>query len=62
MTDTEILDYVESLKVGYGDGWILRKSSNGRGMRLHETIMKDTTSTVRQAIEQHAARSKGVPF
>lgn len=31
MTDTELIDYMESLKVGYGDGWILRKSSNGKG-------------------------------
>ena len=62
MTDTELLDYLESLKVGYGKGWVLRPSTTGRGMRLHETGREDAVSTARQAIEKHYRLKQGVPF
>jgi len=36
-TDTELLDFLESLVEGYGDGVICRSSTSARGFRLHET-------------------------
>jgi len=36
-TDKERLDAMQGLTIGYGKGWILRDSLNGRGLRLHET-------------------------
>lgn len=51
MTDKERLDKLQRLTTGYGLGWLLRKSSTGRGMRLHETTMLDAFSSVRDAID-----------
>lgn len=51
MTDKERLDKLERLTKGFGQGWLLRESSTGRGMRLHETTRLDASSTVRQAID-----------
>ncbi len=49
--DAERLDYLQSITQGYGKGWILRDSSTGRGMRLHETNMEGAQPTVRAAID-----------
>jgi len=56
-SDTELLDFLEKQLTGYGAGVVLRKSTTGRGMRLHETSdlglgykCADPQPTVRQAI------------
>ena len=49
--DTKRLDKLQSLTKGYGKGWVLRDSSNGRGMRLHETSLDNAVSDVRTAID-----------
>ena len=54
--DAERLDALQSMTTGYGIGWVLRLSSNGRGMRLHETNSGTAFATVRAAID--AARRK----
>tara|TARA_R100000781_G_scaffold115008_1_gene88423 strand:- start:4679 stop:5095 length:417 start_codon:yes stop_codon:yes gene_type:complete len=51
--DSERLDKLESLATGYGKGWILRESINGRGMRLHETSQEGAYPTVREAIDNY---------
>lgn len=57
-TDTEILDWLEKQKTGYGDGIVFRMSSIGRGFRLHEIgkhkdiiTENEPQPTVRKAIE-----------
>lgn len=50
MTDTELLDTLQKSSTGYGKGWILRESSRGRGMRLHETSSNNAKPNVREAI------------
>jgi len=54
MTDTELLDYLQSLndKQGFTGRCILRMSASDRGWRLHETRMDGATTNVREAIEQ----------
>jgi len=54
--DQERLDALQYMTKGYGTGWILRQSSTGRGMRLHETTRAGASKDVRAAID--AARSK----
>ena len=49
--DKERLDKLQSLTTGYGTGWILRKSSTDRGMRLHETSSGKANLDVREAID-----------
>ena len=51
--DTKRLDKLQSLSTNYGWGWILRKSTTGRGMRLHETSKKDAKVDVREAIDNY---------
>jgi hypothetical protein len=53
MNDTERLDYLQSLTTGYGNGWILRESFHGRGIRLHETGKEGASPTVRGAIDNY---------
>ena len=50
MSDTDLLDALQSTTKGFGNGWVLRESSNGRGMRLHETEGLEGFPTVREAI------------
>ena len=52
-TDTERLDALQKLTVGYGNGWMLRPSGTGRGMRLHETELEGANSNVREAIDNY---------
>jgi hypothetical protein len=52
-TDTEMLDAIQDLTQGYGSGWLLRESSNGRGMRLHETAEKGGFDDIREAITNY---------
>lgn len=52
-TDKERLDALQGLSTGYGYGWLLRLSTTGRGMRLHETSMPGSTPNVRDAIDQY---------
>lgn len=52
-TDTERLDLLQKLTKGYGNGWILRNSSQGRGLRLHETSLDSAVKNVRQAIDNY---------
>lgn len=68
MNDKELLDWLQKHATGYGHGWICRLSSNGRGMRLHETsnhyapfdepqrVSKDVREAIRLAME---AEEKG---
>ena len=60
MTDTDVLDYLQGLTVGYGKGWILRPSVHGRGMRLHETSQEGATQDVRVAILAHKVENPDV--
>lgn len=50
-TDTDLLNYLQNLtdKIDYTGRVVLRKSSTGRGWRLHETSRLGPKS-VRQAI------------
>jgi hypothetical protein len=51
MDDTQRLDWLEKQAVGYGNGWIVRMSFSGRGMRLHETSRAGAAKTPRDAID-----------
>lgn len=51
-TDTEMLDWLQNNARGYGVGWICRDSVTGRGLRLHETSLKEASDTVREAIKR----------
>lgn len=55
-TDTERLDLLDRLtKEGaYGTGVILRRSTTGRGWRLHQTSREGASPTVREAIDRFA--------
>lgn len=57
LSDTKMLDWLQSQTKGYGLGWICRDSFTGRGMRLHETELPDAKSTVREAIAVAMERS-----
>lgn len=59
-TDTELLDELQSLTHGYGNGWILRSSKSGRGMRLHETSQEEAVPDVREAISNFLDEMPGV--
>ena len=50
-TDTDRLDFLDNLTTGYGNGWILRWSTTGRGIRLHETSQDGVYPTPRDAID-----------
>ena len=56
MTDTEMLDYLDSLSGKYTGKVILRESQTGRGWRLHETSFSLSFNSVRDAIEYYAKR------
>ncbi len=49
--DKKRLDWLEEQTAGYGEGWIARDSTQGRGFRLHETTLKDARPTAREAID-----------
>jgi len=49
-SDTEMLNWLQEQTKGYGCGWIVRDSSTGRGMRLHETSQVDAKPSIREAI------------
>jgi len=51
--DTERLNAMQKLTVGYGIGWILRKSTSGRGLRLHETTNENGVYDIRKAIDDY---------
>jgi len=55
-TDKERLDFLQEMTKGYGNGWLLRVSSTGRGMRLHETSQFGASADVRQAIDNYMTR------
>lgn len=38
-TDTERLDWLQAQTTGYGNGWLARESTTGRGFRLHDRAM-----------------------
>lgn len=50
-TDKERLDFLQEKMTGYGNGWLLRGSTTGRGLRLHETSQDGAVKDVRQAID-----------
>lgn len=49
-TDTEMLDFLDSLTGEYTGRVILRKSATGRGWRLHESSKVEATKKVRDTI------------
>jgi hypothetical protein len=49
--DKERLDFLQEITDGYGKGWMLRRSEDGRGWRLHETDRKEARTSVRDAID-----------
>lgn len=51
--DKLLLDKLQLTTQQYGTGWILRQSSNGRGMRLHETSQPNAFKNIRDAIERY---------
>lgn len=51
VTDTDLLNALESLPVPPGYGWQVRESSTGRGWRLLTTSATPAYATVRGAIE-----------
>lgn len=56
ITDEDMLDWLEKNARGYGNGWVCRDSTTGRGLRLHETSGSDAKPTVREAIEDAIRR------
>lgn len=52
MNDTERLDFLQRLTSGYGRGWVLRQSEDGRGWRLHESSRVEATPDIREAIDK----------
>lgn len=61
MTDTEILDYLDSLIGSYSGRVFLRDSTTDRGWRLMETTWPGSTDKgVRRAVEDHKRRKEGV--
>ena len=54
MTDTEMLDFLESenKKSQYTGKCVFRVSMQGRGWRLHETSRIEASETVREAIQK----------
>lgn len=48
-TDTQLLDFLQESSIGFGDGWILRQSITGRGMRLHESRGDDWQTVTNRA-------------
>ena len=62
VTDSDRLDKLQNLTRGYGYGWILRPSTSGRGMRLHETELPGAASNVRQAIDDYTPNKTSLKF
>ena len=52
-TDKQRLDALQTLTIGYGKGWVLRMSHNGRGLRLHETELNEANPDIRTAIDNY---------
>lgn len=50
LTDKERLDKLQETS-SYGKGWIMRMSTTGRGLRLHESSHEDAIPDIRQAID-----------
>jgi len=58
MTDKERFDFLEKHKNGYGNGWVCRESTTGRGLRIHETS-NINLHTIRDAIDYYILSKKG---
>jgi hypothetical protein len=58
-SDKKRLDLMDVLASGYGNGWVLRYSSKGRGLRLHETSGSSAFPTVREAIDDFLLNNEG---
>lgn len=54
--DKARLDWLTAQSTGYGNGWIARQSTTGRGFRLHEHGGEGCHPTPREAID--AARNE----
>lgn len=55
-TDKNRLDFLQMITRGYGNGWLLRESSSGRGMRLYETSMDGAMPDIRDAIDKELVK------
>ena len=51
LTDTDRIDFLQKQLGEYTGKVICRQSSNGRGLRLHETSHSDAVDDVRLAID-----------
>ena len=62
MTDTERLDWLEAQ--GNGERWVARRSTMGRGYRLHNTKHHDEQGrpTVREAIDAAMGEDSPGPY
>ena len=65
-TDTEMLDWLDAQRTGYGEGVVFRMSGLGRGWRLHEIddpermISRNTPKpTAREAIADAMENERG---
>lgn len=52
-TDTERLDALQECAIGFGNGWIIRVSTTGRGLRMHETRQPGAETDIRKAIDKY---------
>lgn len=50
-SDRALLDSMQKMTEGYGNGWIFRRSETGRGWRLHETSRDGAHLNIRDAIK-----------
>jgi hypothetical protein len=62
VTDSDRLNKLQNLTEGYLRGWILRRSSFGRGIRLHETSHDGANPDVRKAIDDYTPLTTGLKF
>jgi len=57
-TDTDRIDFLQKHLGEYSEKVICRKSTTGRGWRLHETSHPGAVNDVRQAIDEFMAAEK----
>ena len=57
VTDRDRINFLQHITKGYGGGWLLRLSGNGRGWRLHETTQPGADPDIREAIDKVMAET-----
>lgn len=51
--DLLAIDHLQALTTGYGNGWVCRMSSTGRGLRIHESSLPGGEPTIMGAIKKY---------